>query len=271
MTGRELSTRKAEHFSKATTGHADTMLAQFIRKTGARSSEWTIYPIIETPLYPECVARERATIYHSKLKPGMLNEQVLGSLSETQNIKFDCEQLEDYPGVYLYKRENHKLWSFGYRGRGMTDHDGVWKEEVTDFTDKDDAMFSAVQYFEEFRAVPDIDVSGIYTNEPQCGVGMSQQQNSLLIVQEELAEVAVELLQLQNTISKAMRFGLHEQHGELKKNHERIQDEWNDLLGSLSNLGKHGFSLAPDLDKIAAKMAKVEKYTEYSTHLGVVL
>lgn len=99
---------------------------------------------------------------------------------------------------------------------------------------------------------------------------MTEDQNALLVFSEELAEVAVELLSLQNHVSKAIRFGIDEQRDLPTSNRERISSEWNDLLGSVEVLVKRGINLKPDIEAISAKVAKVEKYTEYSKQLGQV-
>lgn len=100
---------------------------------------------------------------------------------------------------------------------------------------------------------------------------MTEQQNALLVFAEELAEVAVELLQLQNNISKAIRFGIDEQRDLPKSNRERISAEWNDLLGTVQVLAKQGIELKPNIEAIAKKVAKVEKYTAYSRELKQVV
>lgn len=109
---------------------------------------------------------------------------------------------------------------------------------------------------------------------------MTEQDNALLVFKEELGEFAVELIDLQGLItktlelqklcSKAMRFGIDEQHDLRKSNRERIQSEWNDLLGSVQILAKHGINLSPNLQAIAAKMQKIEKYANYSIEQGTV-
>lgn len=100
---------------------------------------------------------------------------------------------------------------------------------------------------------------------------MTEDQNALLVFAEELAEVAVELLKLQNQVSKAIRFGIDEQRDLPTSNRERITAEWNDLLGAVEVLAKRGIDLKPDIDAIAAKVAKVERYTGYSKELGQVV
>ena len=102
------------------------------------------------------------------------------------------------------------------------------------------------------------------------GTNMTEDQNALIVFAEELAEVAVELLKLQNQVSKAIRFGIDEQRDLPTSNRERISAEWNDLLGTVEILAKRGINLSPDISAIAAKVAKVEQYTNYSKELGQV-
>lgn len=99
---------------------------------------------------------------------------------------------------------------------------------------------------------------------------MTEDQNAMLVFMEELGEVAAELLLLQNQVSKAIRFGIDEMRDLPTTNRERISAEWNDLLGTVQVLATRGIELKPDVDAIAAKIAKVEKYTAYSKELGQV-
>jgi|GEM_PF-2634441 len=99
---------------------------------------------------------------------------------------------------------------------------------------------------------------------------MTEDQNALLIFSEELAEVATELLKLQNQVSKAIRFGIDESRDLPTTNRMRISAEWNDLLGALEVLAKRGIDLKPDVEAITRKMAKIERYTDYSIQLGQV-
>ena len=99
---------------------------------------------------------------------------------------------------------------------------------------------------------------------------MTPEQNGLKIFEEELGELAVEILTLQQQVSKAIRFGINEQRDLPTTNRERIESEWNDLLGSLQNLSKVGIDLKPDLNAVSLKMAKIKKYTEYGIKLGTV-
>lgn len=93
---------------------------------------------------------------------------------------------------------------------------------------------------------------------------MKEDQNALVIFQEELGELAMEILSLQQQVSKAIRFGIDEQRDLPTSNKDRIESEWNDLLGSLENLARHGINLEPNLEAINKKLAKIEKYSTYS-------
>jgi len=99
---------------------------------------------------------------------------------------------------------------------------------------------------------------------------MTEDQNALLIFSEELGEVAIELLALQHQVSKAIRFGINEQRDLPTSNFERINSEWNDLLGTIKILEKQGINLTPDISQILAKVDKVERYTQYSKECGTV-
>lgn len=99
---------------------------------------------------------------------------------------------------------------------------------------------------------------------------MKQQENAMVIFAEELGEVAQELLDVQKQIFKALRFGIDEQRDLPTSNRERIEAEWNDLLGTVENLRKHGINLTPDLEAISKKLGKIEKYNAYSESLGVL-
>lgn len=99
---------------------------------------------------------------------------------------------------------------------------------------------------------------------------MNEKQNALKIFEEELGELAMEILSLQQQVSKAIRFGLDEQRDLPTSNRERIESEWNDLLGSLKNLSNLGIELTPNIEMIEKKVSKIEKYTKYSKDLGEV-
>lgn len=99
---------------------------------------------------------------------------------------------------------------------------------------------------------------------------MNEQQNALKVFEEELGELAIEILKLQQHVSKAIRFGIDEQRDLPTSNRERIEGEWNDLLGSLQHLHRSGISLTPDITAIRKKMSKIEVYTDYSKQMGAV-
>jgi hypothetical protein len=99
---------------------------------------------------------------------------------------------------------------------------------------------------------------------------MNKQEHLMTVFAEELGEVAMELLELQKQIFKAQRFGIDEQRDIPTSNRERIEAEWQDLLGSVEKLREVGICLQPDIAAIAAKMAKVERYCEYAQSLGTI-
>lgn len=99
---------------------------------------------------------------------------------------------------------------------------------------------------------------------------MNKQEHLMTVFAEELGEVAMELLELQKQIFKAQRFGIDEQRDLPTSNRERIEAEWQDLLGSVEKLRDVGICLQPDIAAIAAKMAKVERYCEYAKSLGTI-
>ena len=104
---------------------------------------------------------------------------------------------------------------------------------------------------------------------PQQGA-MSEQQNAMVIFAEELGELAIELLTLQQQVTKAVRFGIDEQRDLPTSNRERIEAEWNDVFGSMQKLQAVGIELQPDIGAVSRKLAKIDKYTEYSKALGQV-
>ena len=99
---------------------------------------------------------------------------------------------------------------------------------------------------------------------------MNEQENLLVIFKEELGELAVEILMLQQQVSKAIRFGIDEQRDLPSSNRERIESEWNDLLGSIIKLKTVDINLIPDLEAVTRKMRKIDKYTDYGKSLGVI-
>lgn len=99
---------------------------------------------------------------------------------------------------------------------------------------------------------------------------MNKQEHLMTVFAEELGEVAMELLELQKQIFKAQRFGIDEQRDIPTSNRERIEAEWQDLLGSVEKLREVGICLQPDIAAIAAKMAKVDRYCDYAQTLGTL-
>lgn len=99
---------------------------------------------------------------------------------------------------------------------------------------------------------------------------MNREQNDLVVFEEELGELAVEILLLQKVVSKTIRFGIDEQRDLPKSNRQRLNDEWNDVLGSIKNLRKHGLFLETDIDEVDNKVFKIEKFTTYSKKLDRV-
>lgn len=87
---------------------------------------------------------------------------------------------------------------------------------------------------------------------------------------EELGEVATELLSLQKQVFKALRFGIDEQRDLPTSNRQRIEAEWQDLLGCVEKLREVGIDLKPDIAAISAKMNKVERYCVYAESLGTI-
>lgn len=99
---------------------------------------------------------------------------------------------------------------------------------------------------------------------------MNKQEHLMTVFAEELGEVAIELLELQKQIFKAQRFGIDEQRDLPTSNRERIEAEWQDLLGAMEKLRDVGINLKPDIGAINAKMDKVERYCEYAKSLGAL-
>ncbi|MES2636340.1 MAG: hypothetical protein V4605_03370 [Pseudomonadota bacterium] len=99
---------------------------------------------------------------------------------------------------------------------------------------------------------------------------MDDQQNAMVVFAEELGEVALELLDMQKQVFKAIRFGIDEQRDLPTSNRERIESEWQDLLGSMLHLETHGINLMPNSAAIENKINKIEKYAEYSKSLGTI-
>lgn len=99
---------------------------------------------------------------------------------------------------------------------------------------------------------------------------MNKQEHILVAFSEELGELATEILSLQKQVHKALRFGIDEQRDLPTSNRERIESEWQDLLGSIVQLRIVGIELKPDMEAISAKIDKIDRYCDYAKELGVL-
>lgn len=99
---------------------------------------------------------------------------------------------------------------------------------------------------------------------------MNTQEHLMTVFAEELGEVAIELLDLQKQLFKALRFGIDEQRDLPTSNRERIEAEWQDLLGAVEKLRDAGIELTPNIQAIQTKMAKIETYCDYARDLGTL-
>lgn len=98
---------------------------------------------------------------------------------------------------------------------------------------------------------------------------MTRQEHLMIIAMEECAEV-------QQRLSKALRFGLEqiqekaidkpEQNPMRLTNRERITDEYSDLIAVMRMLDMD----TVDLNKVQTKIAKVERYLQFSKQLGTL-
>lgn len=114
---------------------------------------------------------------------------------------------------------------------------------------------------------------------------MNRQEHLLTILNEELGELAIEILSTQQQITKALRFGIYEQRDLSTSNCQRIFKEFNDLLAMVDmvnesaiktsfddanvTLGEGGI-MYRDEELIKEKKKKVEKYLLYSKKLGTL-
>lgn len=93
---------------------------------------------------------------------------------------------------------------------------------------------------------------------------MNKTQYLLCKLAEEASEVAQIAL-------KAQQFGLDEVYPKVGlRNSERLTQELNDLMASITMLVEAGYVYQPDDIAIQKKYEKVEKYMEYSQRLGMV-
>lgn len=99
---------------------------------------------------------------------------------------------------------------------------------------------------------------------------MNKQEHLMTVFAEELGELATEILDLQKQVFKALRFGIDEQRDLPTSNRERIQSEWNDLLGCIDKLKEVGIELYPDAEAIEAKKTKIDKYCQYAKEQGTL-
>ncbi|MCG7931986.1 MAG: hypothetical protein N0E44_18290 [Candidatus Thiodiazotropha lotti] len=99
---------------------------------------------------------------------------------------------------------------------------------------------------------------------------MNTQEHLMVVFAEELGEVGAELLDLQKQVFKALRFGIDEMRDLPTTNRQRIEAEWQDLLGAMEKLRTAGIDLKPDIEAINRKMEKVDKYCAYAEELGTL-
>ena len=92
---------------------------------------------------------------------------------------------------------------------------------------------------------------------------MNRQEHLLVIFAEECNEVAQE-------VSKALRFGLHEQRDIPTSNLDRIQKEFNQLMAMRDMLWSEGVCIRGDAQVVSEKIANVERYLNYSKECGTL-
>lgn len=85
-----------------------------------------------------------------------------------------------------------------------------------------------------------------------------------------LTKLIEECLEVAQRATKAMTFGTDEiEPGQKLTNVERLNGEWNDLLGVVELLHQDaGISLFGDSDLIRAKIKKIRFYMDYSRQQG---
>ena len=94
---------------------------------------------------------------------------------------------------------------------------------------------------------------------------MTEQEHLLTCLMEECAEV-------QQAVSKAIRFGLNDSYKDHGNNKERIEDELCDLGGVLELLYARKILSMPDdhVTRLTAKTRKVLRYMDYARERGVL-
>jgi NTP pyrophosphatase (non-canonical NTP hydrolase) len=85
-----------------------------------------------------------------------------------------------------------------------------------------------------------------------------------------LTKLVEECLEVAQRATKAMCFGLEEvQPGQGLNNLERLNDEWNDLLGTVEVLSEEcNIDIHWNICKVAAKHRKLLRFAEYSRQQG---
>ena len=99
-------------------------------------------------------------------------------------------------------------------------------------------------------------------------------ENALLVVDEELGELIEECLAMQKRIKKVMRFSAGEVEPALDNilnNAERVNAEWNDVIGAMLNLARKGFPIEVEITKIALKLNKIERFEQHSRDNGTII
>lgn len=100
---------------------------------------------------------------------------------------------------------------------------------------------------------------------------MNEIENALLVVDEELGELATECLAMQKRIKKVQRFSADEvEPGSLLNNAERVNEEFNDLLGAVSNLRAKGFPIVYSAVAICDKLNEIGKFEQHSRDNGTI-
>lgn len=99
---------------------------------------------------------------------------------------------------------------------------------------------------------------------------MNKQEHLLTVFAEELGELATEILALQKHVHKSLRFGIDDNHPHFASNRDRIEEEWQDVLGCIEKLREVEINIKPDIRAINAKISKIEKYLTYSKTNGTL-